>query len=424
MLDHVKTPKEGVMKKLLTKFNIATGCTTVLEWYDFCLYGYFAPLIAIHFFPFQNKTTSLIAAFLAFASAYLVRPLGGLIFGYLGDRLGGGKALYYSIVLIALPTAVVGFLPDYHALGILSPILLLLIRILQGLSAGGQFSNSLALLCEHNHNDYAARSTSLAYIGSISGYFLASMVGFLSLHFIKTSWSWRIPFIIPIFLLPALLYFGRYLKQTDVEPVVPLEHTRIVILFQHWRVLLKGVLLAIAGGVFYASFFVFMVTYLHVYVGLALPTVFWLNAICLVCSAVTFYGFAYLADRWGKGRLLMASSLATLLCLYPAYVLVHADLLIWVFMGMLLLILCDTAFQAAAYPTYVEIFPKSIRFIGCSLVYNIGAGIFAGLTPSLLVKLASMSNPWRIMLLIGLVALMSTAIGFILSRRSTKTLIK
>jgi MHS family proline/betaine transporter-like MFS transporter len=185
--------------KVLRKTVLAGAIGNVLEWYDFALYGYFAPVFSVLFFPSSDPSSSLMAAFGVFAIGFLARPLGALLFGYLGDTRGRREALAWSIILMALPTCLVGLLPTYAQIGIAAPIALMALRFLQGLSVGGEFTGSVTFLVEH------AAPHERGYIGSWAGFsaqigaLLGSSVGTLaatnltqeSLH----AWGWRVPFI-------------------------------------------------------------------------------------------------------------------------------------------------------------------------------------------------------------------------------------
>jgi MHS family proline/betaine transporter-like MFS transporter len=183
------------MKKTL----LAGAIGNVLEWYDFALYGYFAPVLASLLFPSDSRSLSLISAFGVFTVGFLARPLGAMLFGYWGDTLGRRHALAWSILLMAVPTCLVGLLPTYGTIGVLAPIALTLCRFLQGLSVGGEFTGSATFLVEH------AAASQRGYVGSWAGFsaqigaLLGSGVGALiasslteeALH----QWGWRIPFV-------------------------------------------------------------------------------------------------------------------------------------------------------------------------------------------------------------------------------------
>ncbi|UCE64060.1 MAG: MFS transporter, partial [Nitrospirota bacterium] len=172
----------------------------VMEWYDFAVYGFFASVIGHQFFPSDNPTVSLIAAFGAFAAGFLVRPLGGLIFGRIGDLVGRSRALTLSVLTMAIPTVLIGLLPTHQAIGMAAPILLVTLRIIQGLSVGGEYTSSLVFLVENAPQDRRAFNAIWGVWGATAGILLGSGVGALLTNILTASqvgtWGWRLPFLV------------------------------------------------------------------------------------------------------------------------------------------------------------------------------------------------------------------------------------
>ena len=182
-----------------TRRVVASGIAgNVLEWYDFSLYGYLAPITAPLFFPSSDPTTSLIQSFAVFAIGFLARPVGGAIYGHIGDRLGRRYLLTLSVLAMAAPTFLMGLLPTYASVGILAPILLVLLRLLQGLSAGGEFSGSIIFLVEHARPNRHGLMGSLSNFGAMIGGLLGLFVGWLVTNWVDaeamSDWGWRISF--------------------------------------------------------------------------------------------------------------------------------------------------------------------------------------------------------------------------------------
>ncbi|MCD6048013.1 MAG: proP [Gammaproteobacteria bacterium] len=370
---------------LWKKENIAASLGNILEWYDFCLYGYFAPLLAQAFFPNQNPSISLLYLLLTFASGYVARPIGGLIFGHFGDILGPGKALYYAIYLISFPTFLIGLLPGYAILGAYAPLMLIFIRLLQGLSAGGQYSGALTYLCKNNPPQHRSSAASTAYLGSLGGFLLASGIGAMTTTFYDNQLAWRIPFLASILLVIPLEFYKHQLSVAPKNPVKS-QHLPIITLLKSYKVVTaKSFLLASIGGVYYTSFFVFLISYLNNYVNLKMSAIFWLNTICLISSALTIGYFAKLADHYGRKPILLVSSFCLALLIYPAFLLLNTKYFVYCLFGAWLVTTANTAFMAACAVVYVEIFPEEIQYTGCAVSYNLGAGLVGGFTPALLV---------------------------------------
>lgn len=376
----------------MIKRNISATIGNVLEWYDFCLYGYFAPLLAQAFFPNKNIYLSLMYIFLTFACGYIMRPLGGLLFGHLGDVIDRGYALYYAIYLITLPTFLIGILPNYNHFGILAPILLVVIRMLQGLSAGGQYSGALTYLHGKAPANKAAQTVGLVYIGCVGGYLLASFIGYISTKLFNNEWAWRIPFLLTIFFLPLLKFCKKNLLNLKVCPVEKGKLPIKILFIQHKFIMLKALLLACVGGVYYASFFIFLVSYLKVYVNLAMSSVLLINIFCLISSGIFILVFAKIADRIGRKPLILFSSLGFVFILFPTFLLMNTGVFFYCLLGVWLLTTCNTIFMAGCSPVYTELFPVNVQFSGCAFCYNIGAGIVGGLTPFFLTFLLHKFN--------------------------------
>jgi MHS family proline/betaine transporter-like MFS transporter len=179
---------------------LAGGVGNLLEWYDFGIYGLFAPILAHLFFPAHDRVASLIGAYAGFAIGFAVRPLGGIVFGHLGDRLGRRVVLVSSVVMMGLATTAMALLPTYEAIGIGAPILLLCIRVLQGFSVGGEFTGSVAYLVETAPANRRGIAGSIANIGASAGMLLAAAVATATATFATSaevqSWAWRVPFLI------------------------------------------------------------------------------------------------------------------------------------------------------------------------------------------------------------------------------------
>ena len=179
---------------------IAGIAGNVMEWYDFSVYGYFATVIGRHFFPAQDATSSLIAAFGVFAAGFLMRPLGSLIFGHIGDKLGRKLALATSVMVMAVPTFMIGILPTYQQIGLLAPVLLVLLRLVQGLSVGGEYTTSSIFLVERAEASHRGFLGSFVPLGATGGVLLGSAVGAAVTTALNqaavNSWGWRLAFLL------------------------------------------------------------------------------------------------------------------------------------------------------------------------------------------------------------------------------------
>ncbi|MEM7009348.1 MAG: MFS transporter, partial [Thermodesulfobacteriota bacterium] len=208
----------GTKNSKVTLRNTIGGIIgNVLEWYDFAVFGYFAPIIAEKFFPSEDPIASLINAFGVFAAGYLVRPLGGIVFGHLGDRIGRKYALQLSVMIMVVPTTLLGLLPTYSDVGILAPILLIIIRLVQGFSVGGELIGSVSYMTEVAPPSKRGFLGSFSFMGAVGGVLLGSFVATIAHGLFDATvindWGWRVPFLFGF--LVGL--FGLWMRKGLVE---------------------------------------------------------------------------------------------------------------------------------------------------------------------------------------------------------------
>src|SRR5689334_16615401 len=171
----------------------------VMEWYDFAIYGYFARTIGQLYFPTDDPTSSLLAAYAVFAVGFLMRPIGAILFGHIGDRVGRGPALLWSVVAMAIPTLIMGLLPTYAQIGVWAAVLMVICRMVQGLAVGGEYTSSAVFLAETAHPDKRGAASAWAPMGAIGGILMGSAVSAIVLNWLPledvVAWGWRIPFL-------------------------------------------------------------------------------------------------------------------------------------------------------------------------------------------------------------------------------------
>jgi len=189
----------------------------VMEWYDFAVYGYFAAIIGRHFFPAENPVSSLLAAFGVFAAGFLMRPVGSIVFGHIGDRAGRKAALTLSVLAMAIPTLLIGLLPTFAQIGLAAPALLVLLRLVQGLSVGGEYGTSITFLVERASPERRGFFGGWSVVGATGGILLGSAVGAVVTTVLgaaeTAAWGWRVPFLLGI----TVGLTGLYLRRTLIE---------------------------------------------------------------------------------------------------------------------------------------------------------------------------------------------------------------
>ena len=238
----------------------------MLEWYDFAVYGYFATAIGRHFFPHEDAVAQLLSAFGVFAIGYVMRPVGGAVTGHIGDRFGRRAALTFSVAAMAIPTFLIGLLPGYATLGLAAPIALTLLRMVQGLAVGGEYTSSMVFLVEHAPDGRRGVMGALAASGGAAGILLGSAVGAGFAASMSDAaldaWGWRIPF-----LLGLAVGVAGYLLRRHVMETVPAERRKrapiMETLSNHWRIVLGFAGLSAFNAVGFYVGFVYLVSWLQ-----------------------------------------------------------------------------------------------------------------------------------------------------------------
>lgn len=366
----------------------------VVEWYDFAVYGYFATVIGSQFFPSGDPDVSLIASFGAFAAGFLVRPLGGLVFGRIGDLFGRQRAMLLSVIAMAVPTVLMGFLPTYQQVGILAPIMIVLLRIVQGLSVGGEFTSSLIFLVEQAPAHRRAFSAVWGAWGASAGILLGSFVGFLVTRCLDepqlVGWGWRLPFVFGGVVAGLGLWIRTHVH-ADSPPTKSKSPVREVFT-QHLVPVLRVALLNVGNGVAFYTMFIYAVTYMktvdHLPEGVALR----LNTIAMGVLLLIMPLSAWLSDRLGRRLIVGTAFFALVAGSIPLFHLLHsgdetsilaAELLFAGIIGIL----------SGGMPVLnVELVPSPVRCTGLALAYNAAVGIFGGLTPIIVTWLIEVTD--------------------------------
>src|SRR6185369_8438373 len=251
---------------------------------DFAIYGYFAAAIGRHFFPHQDPVAQLLSAFGVFAVGYLMRPVGGALIGHIGDRFGRRAALTFSVTAMAVPTFLIGLLPGYATLGVAAPIALTVLRMVQGLSVGGEYTSSMVFLVERAPEGRRGLMGALTSCGACGGILLGSAVGAGFAAMMPTaaleSWGWRIPFLLGLVVGIAGYFLRRHLQET--VPSERRERTPIIeTLHDHWRIVLGMAGLSVFNAVGFYISFVYLVSWLQVADGIPPSRALEINSISM-----------------------------------------------------------------------------------------------------------------------------------------------
>lgn len=362
-----------------------------LEWYDYALYGILAPIFSNLFFPSGDPSMSLIKTYLVFAVGFVFRPLGAVIFGRIGDKYGRKKALVTSMMLMAGATGCLGLLPTYEMIGIGAPILLILIRIIQGISLGGAFSGSMSYVVEHAPANRRAEVGSVTMLSLVIGFLLGSLVASLTASLMSAedfnSWGWRLPFFVGV----GIGFVGYYIRHNGEESPAYEEAkasgglsdrpVREAFLKEPMK-MFQGFNAYMFVTIPFYMLAIYMISYTERHLGLSKSDALHVNSIAMVGMFIPIFFMGRLSDRIGRKKVLLGAIIAMTIAAYPVFQFMQQGTFLAAAVGQFILAFCLGCYLAPIPAMLVELFPTRIRYTGMSLSYNICA-IVGGFTPSL-----------------------------------------
>ncbi|GAA2621982.1 MFS transporter [Streptomyces axinellae] len=378
--------------------SVAAGAVGVfVHWFDWAAYAYLAGTVATVFFPAENSTTGLLAVFGVFAVSFGIRPIGALVFGPLGDRIGRKRTLSLVIFMMSGATMTIGLLPGYGSIGIAAPVLLVALRLIQGFAAGGEFGSAASFLAESAPRRRRGFGVSWLEVGSLLGFLAGSFVFLLLSTGLDdhqlTSWGWRIPFLVsgPLGVIGFIIRNKiedtpeyRALEANDTVSRSPARE----LLRTHKRQLLQAAGLMAAMHVPFYAVLTYLVTYETDHLGHTADSAALLSTVISLLGLVLVPLFGRLSDRVGRKPVFIGATAALLVVSTPAFLLMRTGLAGTWAAGLLL-----GTILAAILGTYAvwsaEIFPTRTRQSGLSIAYNITAALFAGTVPYLMTVLIS-----------------------------------
>lgn len=378
--------------------SVAAGAVGVfVHWFDWAAYAYLAGTVAKVFFPAGDSTTGLLAVFGVFAVSFGVRPVGALVFGPLGDKIGRKRTLSLVIFMMSGATLAIGLLPGYDSIGIAAPVLLVVLRLIQGFAAGGEFGSAASFLAESAPRRRRGFGVSWLEVGSLLGFLAGSFVFLLLSTGLDdaqlTSWGWRIPFLVaaPLGIIGVIIRNKiedtpeyRALEENDTVPRSPARE----LLRSHKRQLLQAAGLMAAMHVPFYAVLTYLVTYETDHLGHSADSAALLSTAISLLGLVLVPLFGGLSDRVGRKPVFIGATAALLVVATPAFWLMRTGTA-----GTWIAGLALGAILAAILGTYAvwsaEVFPTRTRQSGLSISYNVTAALFAGTVPYLMTLLIS-----------------------------------
>jgi len=370
--------------KAIRRGVIAGVVGNMLEWYDFALFGFFAVQIGAHFFPAGDPTASLLAALGTFAAGFLMRPVGGALFGWVGDRFGRKQALIWSVLAMAFPSFLIGVLPGAATIGLAAPILLLVFRLLQGLAVGGEYMASAVFLVEGSEPGRRGWMGSWGPIGATAGTLLGSAAGAIVNAVMSPeavmAFGWRIPFILGLGVgLGGLAIRRHYVERVPHQ--APAKSPLRESFRSHWRTMLHLVALVSGISVGFYTTFVYAPTWVELVAGVPARTALGVNTVAMAVSLLFIPAAGILSDRIGRRPVLLAASGALALLAYPLMALMargHPGGMLVGSLGLALLVAANGGVMPA---TMAELAPWRVRCTVLSVAYNVGMALLGGTTP-------------------------------------------
>ena len=372
-----------------------------LEWYDYALYGYMASVFAKLFFPSGDAGHGLILAYLTFAAGFIARPIGAVLFGMIGDTYGRKRALSASMILMAVPTGCIALLPGYAQIGAAAPVLLTVIRLLQGLSLGGAFSGAMSYLVEHAPPSRRASIGSLTIMSLVLGFLTGSLVAALTSALLSDAdflaWGWRVPFALGVVIGPVGFYLNHkgeespeYVASAAAGQVRAASPVRQAF-FEHPEKMLAGFTVYLCVTVPFYLLGIYLLTFTEKHLGFGRNTALGINALAMITLFASIWPFARLADRIGVLRSAIGASVLMAAVTLPAFTLLNRGDLFGAAAGQMLLAVALGAYAAPIPALLSRLFPAHIRCTGMAVSYNFCA-VVGGFVPSAAEKLIEVTG--------------------------------
>ncbi|MEV0164019.1 putative MFS family arabinose efflux permease [Nonomuraea fuscirosea] len=373
----------------MRRVALASALGTSIEWYDFFIYTTASALVFNQlFFPTLSPVAGVLSAFATYAVGYIARPLGAVVFGHFGDRIGRKKSLVWTLLMMGIATFLVGLVPTHASIGNLAPLLLVVLRFVQGMAVGGEWGGAALLSVEHAPRERRTFFGAFAQIGSPVGLLLATSMfavlnGTLSAEQFA-AWGWRLPFLISIVLVVVGFVVRMKVAETpDFEQSAPRSDVLPIVqcLRTSWRQIVVGLGIFVGGFAAYYVLTTFMLAYTTTQLGLSRSTALAGQIVAAVVEAALMFVFASMGDRYGKGKVIAWGAVAGLLWAVPPFWLFGTGSALWLCVGVGVGLVGVTATYSVGAAYVAQLFAPRVRYTGMSLSYQLAGAIGGGLVP-------------------------------------------
>ncbi len=392
-----------VDRKAAKQTVFVTSLGNAMEWFDFGLYAYLAVTIGKVFFPEIDPAYQLIYAFATFAIAFIARPVGGLVFGMLGDRIGRKKILSLTLIMMAASTVFIGLIPSYSTIGVAAPILLLFARLIQGFSTGGEYAGAMTYIAESTPDKRRGFLASGLEVGTLVGFASSAALVTLLTYILgpekMVEWGWRLPFLIA----GPLGVIGFYMRSrlSETPAFMALEEAKEEdrhraslkeILTNHW----KPLLICLGVVFFYNTALYMVLTYMPSYLteelgyGETKGLVYSLLVMVSIIPIILIMG--HWSDRIGRNKIVIGALIGNIILGIPAFMMMGSGNGLIVFSGLFILGIMLAAFQGVLPATLPSLFFTKVRYGSLAITYNISTSLFGGTTPLIIAWLVSMTD--------------------------------
>jgi MHS family proline/betaine transporter-like MFS transporter len=394
----------GTYSKVITSSIVGN----LLEWFDFALYGYMAPFIAPKFFPNESKLAATLSVFAVFAVGYLARPIGALVLGRVGDKIGRRALLYISIMILGLSSCAIGLLPTYETIGVFAPILLVLLRLAQGFSVGGEYTGSMTYTSEFSMRKMRGFISSFATTGTMLGILLASGAAWGTRMVlgdeVLADWGWRVPFLFGIIVAFFGVMIRRHIPETkDIHSesyVSTSEKSILIVLKKYWKEMAKIICIVTGANVALYIVFVYAVDFSISRLGSSNVEI--MNSIGLAITIPTTILGGWLSDKYGRRKIsIITNGIIILLAIPVLYMCLFFDSgflnlnigFQYIFLtGQVLMAIPIGLVLGVQGAMVAELLPKDVRCTVFSVAYSLAMALFAGTSPMVAAWMIHLTN--------------------------------